>query len=201
MVTKTAVESVIAQSGYQIVRRFGATDLSVSNVSSDAIATLANGETKVVSGPIYVINVTLASEASCPRAPAFYDGVPLIFHLRIPGATTTRPRATTPSSVARSACISDVSSGISGTLRMVGGPPPGMNRAVPGTVTITSESGSRCDVPVVRGSFAVAVPVGSYTATGRSPDFGDGKYECSADGPVAVTNAGPATVKVVCPVR
>ena len=84
---------------------------------------------------------------------------------------------------------------------MVGGPAPGENRAVPGTVTITSASGARCDVPAVHGSFAVSVPAGSYTVTGHSPSFGDGQYECFADGPVAVSSARAVSVTVVCPVR
>ncbi len=117
--------------------------------------------------------------------------------------TTTRPdqRATTSSSFVASACVSDVSSGISGTLRLIGGPPPGINRAVPGTVTVTSASGSRCDVPIVRGSFAVAVPVGTYTVTGHSPSFGDDTGKCSAGGHVVVTNARTVAVTVVCPVN
>jgi hypothetical protein len=90
--------------------------------------------------------------------------------------------------------------GIHGTLRMVGGPPPGLNRAVAGTVTITSSTGSHCNLPVVAGgSFEATLPVGSYRVTGHSPLFGGGKYECSG-GAVRVTSAGESAVAVVCPV-
>ena len=92
--------------------------------------------------------------------------------------------------------------GISGTLRMIGGPPPGINRAVAGTVTITSVSGSQCSVEIgASGSFDVMVPVGRYTVTGRSPRFGNGNYECSAGRTISVTSAGSTSVTVVCPVR
>jgi hypothetical protein len=91
--------------------------------------------------------------------------------------------------------------GIYGTLRMVGGVNLGVNHPVAGTVTITSATGSRCDLPVVAGgSFEVTLPVGRYTVTGHSPDFGDGKYECSG-GAVSVTSAGESAVTVACPVR
>jgi hypothetical protein len=116
--------------------------------------------------------------------------------------------STVPARVDTLSCVSGVSAsaakrppGIAGTLRMVGGPAPGINRSVAGTVTITSLSGSHCDLRVVAGgSFEATVPVGRYRITGHSPAFGYGKYECSG-GTVRVTSAGETVSTVVCPVR
>jgi len=84
---------------------------------------------------------------------------------------------------------------------MVGGVDAGVNSPVAGTVTITSATGSQCDLPVVAGgSFDVTLPVGRYTVTGHSPTFGDGKYSCSG-GAVSVTSAGETAVTVACAVR
>jgi hypothetical protein len=204
-VTKSAVDSVLAQNRGRLVTQYGATDLAVVGMVSNAIATLADGGTTITRETIYVIDVTLGSATSCPSAPAFYDGVPLIF--RTPIADTPASPTTVPL-----ACVSGISGGaaerppgITGTLRMIGGP-AGNNRPVAGTVSITSATGSGCDIAVSdSGAFDVAVPVGHYTVTGHSPSFGDGQYLCSADGPVNVTNTGlgnlPVTITVNCPVR
>lgn len=200
-VTKSAVDSVLAQNRGRLVTQYGATDLAVVGMVSNAIATLADGGTTITRETIYVIDVTLGSATSCPSAPAFYDGVPLIF--RTPIADTPASPTTVPL-----ACVSGISGGaagrppgITGTLRMIGGVNLGVNHPVAGTVTITSATGSRCDLPVVAGgSFEVTLPVGRYTVTGHSRDFGDGKYECSG-GAVSVTSAGETAVTVACPVR
>jgi hypothetical protein len=201
-VTKSAVDSVLAQNRGRLVTQYGATDLSVVGMVSNAIATLADGGTTITRETIYVIDVTLGSATSCPSAPAFYDGVPLIF--RTPIADTPASPTTVPLT-----CVSGISGGaaerppgITGTLRMIGGP-AGNNRPVAGTVSITSATGSGCDIAVSdSGAFDVAVPVGHYTVTGHSPSFGDGQYLCSADGPVNVTNTGlgnlPVTITVIC---
>ena len=205
-VTKSAVDSVLAQNRGRLVTQYGATDLSVVGMVSNAIATLADGGTTITRETIYVIDVTLGSATSCPSAPAFYDGVPLIF--RTPIADTPASPTTVPLT-----CVTRISGGagerppgITGTLRMIGGPAPGNNRSVAGTVSITSATGSGCDIAVSdSGVFDVAVPVGRYTVTGHSPSFGDGQYLCSADGPVNVTNTGlgnlPVMITVNCPVR
>jgi hypothetical protein len=95
-VTKSAVDSVISTSGYHIVQQFHANDMSVTSITSGALATLPSGHTAIVDGPIYVINVMLASAASCPTQPTFYNGVPLIFHINpLRGAASSQsPRPT-----------------------------------------------------------------------------------------------------------
>ncbi len=98
LVTKTAVDSVITQSGFRIVAQYHATDLSASSIVSNAIATHPSGGSTVTRHAIYIINVTLASAAACPAAPALYDGVPLIFHLR------PRPDSAHPTTTGADAC-------------------------------------------------------------------------------------------------
>jgi hypothetical protein len=118
------------------------------------------------------------------------------------------PTTTAPHNVAAAPCLSAVSGGavqrppgMYGTLRMVGGPAPGIDRQVAGTITIQSSS-LVCRVAINAGySFNVMVPPGRYDVTGRSPAFGFGKYDCTAGGPINVTNAGPVDVEIVCPVR
>ena len=123
--------------------------------------------------------------------------------------TTTRPAVSAPAprGVATLSCPSGVSGGAAerppgmyGTLRMIGGPAPGVSRPVAGTITIADATGRHCDLPVLAtGSFDVMLPVGKYRVSGHSPDFGDGKYECSG-GVVTVTSARETAVTVVCPV-
>ena len=69
---------------------------------------------------------------------------------------------------------------------MVGGPFPGEDRAVSGNVTATDSSGQRFSAMARDGNFALELPPGVYNAVGHSPDFGYGKYDCSAGGPVIV---------------
>jgi hypothetical protein len=101
---------------------------------------------------------------------------------------------------------------VTGTLRMVGGPFPGEDRAVSGNVTATDSSGQRFSAVARDGNFAMELPAGVYNIVGHSPDFGYGKYDCPAGGPVAVAN-GPVTeadvpttkpkavIQLTCPVR
>jgi len=94
------------------------------------------------------------------------------------------------------------------TLRMVGGAPPGVNKLVAGTVVAVSDSGARCEVSVGdKNATRIALSLGRYTVIGRSPSFGDGKYECSAAQQLTVSerppgsHGPPALVTVMCPVR
>jgi hypothetical protein len=91
---------------------------------------------------------------------------------------------------------------------MVGGPAPGINKPVAGTVVATSTTGRRCKVAVgPDGTFTMHVVPGTYTFTGESPSFGGGKYRCTNGAPVKLTDRptnsqGPSPqVTVVCPVR
>jgi hypothetical protein len=81
LVTQAAVDTVFAQSRDQISRAYGAAGLATVSVVSNALTTDAKGGTAVTRGTIYVIEVTLASADSCPPAPQFYNGVPLIFQI------------------------------------------------------------------------------------------------------------------------
>jgi hypothetical protein len=83
-----------------------------------------------------------------------------------------------------------------------------MNKAVDGTVVAVSDSGARCQLAVGDSSVSrFALSLGRYTVTGRSPSFGDGKYKCSAERQVTVSerppgsHGGPTLVTVICPVR
>jgi hypothetical protein len=93
-------------------------------------------------------------------------------------------------------------------LRMIGGPSPGLNKPVAGTVVAIGPSGDRCSITVGDESASrFDLLPGVYTITGRSPSFGDGKYECSAQQQVTVSerppnsHGGPILVTVVCPVE
>jgi len=84
---------------------------------------------------------------------------------------------------------------------MVGGSPPGVARPVRGTVTAAASSGARCEVTVRNdGRFDLDLARGVYHLTGRSPLFGGGKYQCSADRRVALVDKR-VVANVICPVR
>ncbi len=96
---------------------------------------------------------------------------------------------------------------VAGTLRMVGGPPPGLDRPVAGSVVAVAASGARCSAAVgADGSFGMQLEPNLYTFTGHSPTFGNGKYDCSAERSVDViarldiSQAPPPFVKVACSV-
>jgi hypothetical protein len=91
---------------------------------------------------------------------------------------------------------------------MVGGPPPGLNKPLVGTVLAVSDSGDRCSIAVgAENASHFDLSPGVYTITGRSPSFGAGRYECTAERQVTVderppnSRGGPIFVTVVCPVR
>jgi hypothetical protein len=138
-------------------------------------------------------------------------------HTSSPAPLTTPRTSAPPSStnaVPASAC-SSVSGGaaarpagyIAGQLREVGGP-SGASRPVPGRVVAIDTSNARCEVAVgPGGSFAMQLVPGTYTLTGRSPSYGDGKYECFSQAPVRVmarldsSQAPPPFVSVNCSIR
>jgi hypothetical protein len=94
-------------------------------------------------------------------------------------------------------------------LRMTGGiSRAGSGTPVAGTVVATDPVGRRCTRAVgPSGWVTMTVDPGEYSFTGTSPSFGDGKYPCSADGPVQVdavivTSQGPPPIaQVNCPRR
>jgi hypothetical protein len=68
---------------------------------------------------------------------------------------------------------------ISGTLRSVGGRPPGLGIPLRGTVTATAVDGTTYDaVAGADGKFSISVPEGVYAVTGTSPQYQSGRAVC-----------------------
>jgi hypothetical protein len=86
---------------------------------------------------------------------------------------------------------------VSGRLLFVGGPAPGRPRATSGTVRLHGSSPTQGSTDR-RGYFEVDAVPGTYRVTGRSPDYGDGRYECRAEHAVVVTAAMTSHVNVYC---
>lgn len=92
---------------------------------------------------------------------------------------------------------------IAGHLRQVGGPVPGVNRPVPGTVTISGGSTTK-ELPVGQdGSYTVDVPPGTYTVVGHSPTTlgGNTQLPCPANGDAVVTSGATTTSDAICSIR
>jgi hypothetical protein len=87
---------------------------------------------------------------------------------------------------------------VAGHLYGVGGPPPGLPRAWPGTVILTGPGVHR-DVSVgADGSYSVTVPVGRYTVAGRSPLYESDAALCRATRVATVTSGHTTTADVLC---
>jgi hypothetical protein len=70
---------------------------------------------------------------------------------------------------------------IKGHLLISGGPAPGTPRPSDGEVTAKNASGKSFSVSVPStGEFTLQLPVGRYSLTGSSPQFGNGQYKCFA---------------------
>ena len=94
--------------------------------------------------------------------------------------------------------------GVSGTLRMVGGPPGAGPEAVPGSVSATSlaPDGSpdqTCKVSVGDdGHFTMTLSPGTYRFTGRSPRYNQGRVDCgSLDSDVVAPARSEASAPIV----
>jgi hypothetical protein len=92
---------------------------------------------------------------------------------------------------------------ISGYLYAEGGP---TDKTYPltGDVFVSGVSGNirRFRVPVGPDSgYSVSVLPGTYTLTGRSPQFNDGRVPCSPASSVTVTDGRVVTVDVVCQMK
>ena len=88
----------------------------------------------------------------------------------------------------------------------VGGPAPGAAVPLAGTVIATSTRANRCSVQVgADGAARIALRSGVYQVTGRSPQYGDGRYVCAAPQPLTVSDPGsvtnPTSINVVCNVK
>jgi len=87
---------------------------------------------------------------------------------------------------------------LSGHLYVVGGPAPGTPRAVEGTVVATGPGGRHTATVGADGSFTMQLAPGTYTVTGTSPQYGEGKSPCPANGTVAVVQSEVRTADAYC---
>ncbi|MCR6492567.1 hypothetical protein [Cellulomonas sp. P24] len=87
---------------------------------------------------------------------------------------------------------------LSGHLYVVGGPAPGTPRAVDGTVVATGPDGRHTATVGADGSYTMELAPGTYTVTGTSPQYGDGKSPCPANGTVAVVQSEVRTADAYC---
>ena len=88
---------------------------------------------------------------------------------------------------------------LTGTLQAVGGPPGTGPRPLAGQITLHESNGTKFNITVgANGRFSAAPPTGTYTATGRSPQYEGGTADCQATGPVTITKGAKSSVKVDC---
>jgi hypothetical protein len=72
-------------------------------------------------------------------------------------------------------------------------------RALPGDITIHGTNGNTGVITVGgNGRFSVDPPVGTYTVSGRSPQYAGGSADCQAAGPVTVREGVTSRVEVDC---
>ena len=90
---------------------------------------------------------------------------------------------------------------IEGSLREIGGPPPGLDKGITGSMDVTYPDGHVATTPIgAGGRFSFTAGPGTYKIVGHSPGFGNGTYDCSAAGPVRVTANNVTHVELVCAV-
>jgi hypothetical protein len=89
---------------------------------------------------------------------------------------------------------------LTGTLQAVGGAAGAGPRGLSGQVTLHESSESRYVgiTAGANGQFSVPVPVGTYTVSGTSPQYGGGSAVCRASGPIVVTKGVTSKVEVNC---
>jgi hypothetical protein len=91
---------------------------------------------------------------------------------------------------------------VEGTMREAGGPPPGINQRVTGSLTATAIDGRRFTASVgAAGRFSSPLPPGEYHVVGHSPAYGNGTYDCEAGGPINVKAYMVTHIELVCPIR
>jgi hypothetical protein len=88
---------------------------------------------------------------------------------------------------------------LSGTLELVGGPPPGGPFPTNGTINIVGSGRTVTVLAGADGKFQTHLQPGSYTVTGRSGRYNNGQQDCVAP-PVQVAMKRLTTVTVVCSV-
>jgi len=90
---------------------------------------------------------------------------------------------------------------VHGILRMTGGPYGAPQPGVAGRVIFVSKSGAGDTTdPSTRadGTFTVELSPGAYEVTGHSPQYGEDRGVCRAEGSVVVASRSPALVTVAC---
>jgi hypothetical protein len=91
---------------------------------------------------------------------------------------------------------------IEGTMREVGGPPPGINKRLPGSLAASRADGRSATTAVDgAGRFSLSIAPGKYRVVGHSPQYGDGSYSCESGGPVTVTAHTVTHIELLCPIR
>jgi hypothetical protein len=88
---------------------------------------------------------------------------------------------------------------LTGVLQAVGGPSGAGTRGLTGQVTLQGADGRKLVITAgANGKFSVPVTVGTYTATGQSPQYEGDAADCHAAGPVTVTKGATSRVEVDC---
>ncbi len=89
---------------------------------------------------------------------------------------------------------------VTGHLEGVGGPVGGRVRHWPGTIHV--QGPVHQDVATdAHGRFHLRLPPGHYVLTGHSPQYGDGRYPCQAEGSLVVTKGAPVRMNVLCQMK
>jgi hypothetical protein len=87
---------------------------------------------------------------------------------------------------------------VTGVLYATGGPAGSSQAGLPGQVVLEGDNGRFTTEANGAGKFSVRVPPGDYTATGTSPQYGEGQGQCRAEGPVSVTTTDLLGVVIAC---
>jgi len=89
---------------------------------------------------------------------------------------------------------------VSGQLLITGGPAPGKPRPSEGEITATNPNGQSFTASApATGIFTLHLPAGTYSLTGSSPQFGNGKYKCMARREITAFNEMSTHANVFCP--
>lgn len=90
---------------------------------------------------------------------------------------------------------------VHGVLRMTGGPAGATEPSVPGRVRFVGprKGGDTLEVPTAaNGTFSLELNPGSYTVTGRSPQYDDGNGICRTNGDVVIKARRNSPITVAC---
>jgi hypothetical protein len=120
-----------------------------------------------------------------------------------PGSSAHESSATTSGSAQTVATPSHAKAAVAGRFRIVGGPYPGINHPLSGTIEVHVRSlrgPVAARVKAVDGTFAVRLAPGAYVFAGKSGQLtGDGPG-CSSDRPVSIRSGRTNLITVQCDV-